>query len=156
MSKSELDPIDTTETAEALDTYIQERVNSGHELPIGYLFNGLTMYFYHKTSSSTDEADPSNMNATEMEQKSRLFLASNTASFAGASIVSTLDDPSITHVIVDPHCSAEELSSIRKSWTSKKRKKFPHLVTTDWIEECWTQRTVLDEEREYTLIPILC
>lgn len=153
MSKSELEPIDTTEAVEALDSYIQGRVNSGHELPIGCLFNGLKIYFYHQNSDSTDETEPSKTSATEMEQKYRLFLARNTASFGGASVVSTLDDPAITHVVVDPNCPSEELSSIRESFASN-REKLPHLVTVDWIEECWSQRTVLDEEREFTLLPL--
>lgn len=143
MSKSNPEPPDTSETIQTLDAYIQERVNSGHELPIGYLFKGLTLFFPHKTSN---EADPANTDSSGMERQYRLRMASNTASFAGATVVSSLDDPAITHVVVDPKCAAEEISSIRGSWAAGSR-KLPHLVSVEWVEECWAQRTVLDEER---------
>lgn len=145
MEKSHPEPTDTTETMQTLDAYIQERANAGHELPIGYLFKGLTLSF---PQSSLEEADFAENDSTEMERQYRLRMARNTASFAGANIVNSLDDPAITHAIVDPKCSADEISSIRKSWATG-RKKLPHLVTVEWIEECWDQRTVLDEERMF-------
>lgn len=150
MEKSHTEPTDTIEAMQALDTYVREQVNAGHELPIGYLFKGLTLFFHR---SSPEEADSSENDATEMERQFRLRMAMNTASFAGANVVSSSDDSAITHVIVDPACSADEISSFRESWATG-RKKLPHLVTVEWIEECWDQRTVLDEERMFPLLPL--
>lgn len=130
-----------------LDAQIQERVNSGYDMPIGWLFKNLTLYFNHQ---STEEADKIN---NLMDQECHLGSASNTARFAGAVVVKTLDNPSITHVVVDPKCSAAELSSIRKTLASAKRgNKVPHLVTVTWVEESWEQRTLLGEERMSTAV----
>jgi DNA ligase-4 len=121
---------------------IQERVNSGHEMPCGLLFTSLTILFPHKNEdvSESESMIPS-------DAHSRLRYALNVARFAGANIAKTSSHPSITHVVVDPESSSTEISSLRGEWSRKSGKKVPHIVTVDWVEESWKSRTLLDEER---------
>lgn len=142
------EPSDTTETIRSLDSHIQDRINSGYEAPTAWLFKGLTILFHHCTP---DDAESTDKDATEMDQEYRLRIARNTASFGGASTASSLKNLAThpTHIVVDPSCPSSELRSIRSSWAAR-GKKMPHLVTVNWIEESWEERTLLDEERMYT------
>lgn len=141
---------DQTETLQTLNTHIQNQINAGHEAPRTWLFKDLTLFFHHhQTTSPGPQSDK--------KSQYRHHLAKNTASFAGATITTSIDDPSSTHIIVDPTTSSsEDLSSIRESLSSKRGLgmemggKLPHIVTVDWIEESWVERTVLDEERMYS------
>lgn len=128
------------ETIRKITSQIQEKVNSGWEMPLGWLFKGLTI-----TMPQRDETDGP-------AQQLRLRLASNTASFAGATLASSSlsspsKDPQVTHIVVDTHSTASEISSIRASLSARASGKMPHLVTVEWIEESWKQRALLDEER---------
>jgi DNA ligase-4 len=120
---------------------IQERVNSGHEAPCGWLFKSLTILFHHKKEDGSESE-----NMIPSDAQSHLRFAINVARFAGANIAKTSKHPSITHVVVDPESSPAEISSLRGSWSKKSGKKVPHIVTVDWVEESWKARTLLDEE----------
>ncbi|KAL4796030.1 ATP dependent DNA ligase domain-containing protein [Aspergillus venezuelensis] len=127
------------EAIEKLTGRIQEKVDAGWTLPPGWLFKGLTIYFPESKDGSTSER-------SEPEPKSYPSqLARNTARFAGATVASSLKDPSITHVVVGLETPSSEISSLREKLS--KRKKLPHIVEVDWIEESWKERTLLDEER---------
>ncbi|KAL4802274.1 ATP dependent DNA ligase domain-containing protein [Aspergillus unguis] len=128
------------EAVEKLTRHIQEKVHSGWTLPSGWVFKGLTLYFYEGEDSRNPETP-----VWQKSQSQRLHLSKNTAGFAGADIATSLEDSSVTHVIVSPETQASEVSKLRE--TLSKRKKLPHLVNVGWIEESWKERTVLDEER---------
>jgi DNA ligase-4 len=148
----------TEETPKALDphsvqkieTHIQDKINSGYTAPRGWLFRGLTFFFPSSQSyqangdaNSDSDSDPSNSATKDI----RLTLARNTAQFGGALIVTSLKTPGITHVIVNTEkISSTEISSLRKSLAASSRKKIPHLVSLDWVEESWKHGTLLDEE----------
>ncbi|KAF5865704.1 DNA ligase (ATP) [Aspergillus alliaceus] len=125
-----------------LNEHIQEKVNAGWGMPSGWLFKGLTVFFPQNHKVDYPESDE----ATQTDQPYRLHLASNTARFAGARVVESWKSSPVTHVVVAPDSSPSDISSIRKSYSTKPGKKVPHLVTVEWIEECWKQRTLLDEE----------
>ena len=125
-------PTDTN-AVKKLHESIQESVDSGWEMPCGWLFKSLTFHFH----------------STEQDNESRpyrLQLAKNTARFAGASVADSSDDRTITHIIVDSDTPASEIRLIRESLSTMHRKKLPHVVTVKWIEESWKQHTLLDEE----------
>ncbi|KAE8146821.1 ATP dependent DNA ligase domain-containing protein [Aspergillus avenaceus] len=130
------------EAIRKLNEHIQEKVNSGWELPIGWLFKGLTFVF--PQSERLDDTDLEG--STQISRQHRLHSAGNTARFAGAHVVDSSKSSSVTHIVVAPDASASEISPIRKSWSRKAPQKLPHLVTVDWIEQSWEQRTLLDEE----------
>lgn len=123
-------------TFQRVETRIQERVNAGYTVPCGWLFRSLKLYFYSQVQSEDTQKDY------------RLQLAQNTARFASAEIAPSLANASITHVVVNPDTlSSAEITSLRKSLADKSGTKMPHLVSVDWVEECWKNGTLLDEER---------
>ncbi|OOF97481.1 hypothetical protein ASPCADRAFT_206313 [Aspergillus carbonarius ITEM 5010] len=128
---------------EKLREAVQEKVDAGWELPCGWLFQNLTFFFPKWTTQDAE--------SEHAGQDYRLPLARNTAMFAGASVVDTVTGSSITHVVVDPDPPSSEISSLRKTWSGKAGRKIPHIVTVEWIEESWKQRTLLDEERFHPL-----
>ncbi|KAH8425336.1 DNA ligase (ATP) [Aspergillus melleus] len=126
-------PTDTN-AVEKLHESIQGSVDSGWEMPCGWLFKNLIFHFH-----STDQDNESH--------PYRLQLAKSTARFAGASVADSSDDRTITHIIVDSTTPASEIRLIRESLATTHRTKLPHVVTVKWIEESWKQHTLLDEER---------
>ncbi|KAL4948821.1 ATP dependent DNA ligase domain-containing protein [Aspergillus filifer] len=124
------------EAIERLTGRIQEKVDVGWTLPPGWLFKGLTIYFPDSKNGSASER-------SEAEPKSQL--ARNTARFAGATVANSPKNSSITHVVVGSETPSSEISSLRAKLS--KRKKLPHIVNVEWVEESWKERTLLDEER---------
>lgn len=124
---------------------VQERTYSGFELPRGWLFKGQTFYFNRKSSTESSNQQEGG----GQEHLHNLIVTANIARFAGAAVVSALKDATITHVIIDPDTSSTETSEFRRSLSTRGGKKVPHIVTSEWIEECWTERTLLDEESKF-------
>ncbi|KAB8068426.1 ATP dependent DNA ligase domain-containing protein [Aspergillus leporis] len=131
-----------SEAVRKLNERIQEKANSGWEMPSGWLFKGLTIHFHQNDDAHDAESDET----TQTHQQTRLRFANNTARFAGASIADSPKSSAVTHIVVAPNPPSSEISSIRKSLSTNPGKKLPHLVTVEWIEACWKQRTLLDEE----------
>ena len=129
------------EAIEKLTGRIQEKVDAGWTLPPGWLYKGLTFYIPDSKDGSTSERSESE------PEPYRTQLARNTARFAGATIASSLKDSSITHVVVGPETRSSDISSLRTKLS--KRKKLPHIVKVEWVEESWKERTLLDEERKF-------
>ncbi|KAL4931510.1 DNA ligase (ATP) DNL4 [Aspergillus undulatus] len=128
----------SSQAIDKLTERIQEKVGAGWTLPPGWLFKGLTLHIPEPEQDSISEE-------TESTKPFRTHLARNTARFAGAEVTSSLKNQSITHVVVGPETSASEVSKLRHSLST--RKKIPHIVKVDWVEESWKEKTILDEER---------
>lgn len=142
-----IDPSRVSRLVEQLNAHAQE--DSGDALGVspGWLFKGLTFYFHHPSSSS--EVDSGSPSREREANSSRLRLATNVARFAGAGIASSLNDNSVTHVVVDADISSTETSSLRGSLSKQLgKRKIPHLITVQWVEQSWEERTLLDEERK--------
>lgn len=99
--------------------------------PVGWLFRGCCIYFSDQEGKDT-----------------RTLALKRKASFASAAIRSNLSSLDITHVIIQD--GNENLKTIRKQIVSRKR--LPKIVTPEWIERCWKERTLLDEDREFRSI----
>ena len=143
MEKESESKVPDARSMQEFESCIQEKVDSGSDVLPGWLFRGLTILFDHGQIPGC-----------------RIKLACNIARFAGARIFTSCKEsppPSpITHVVVDPAMSAEELSTVRGSWSAHSTiGKIPHLVTVEWVEESWKERTLLDEERMFDLILFL-
>ncbi|KAF9894601.1 DNA ligase (ATP) [Aspergillus nanangensis] len=137
--------VDATQNIGAVHKLAERIHEQASDLPgalPGWLFKGLTVSF-PQLSSTNDTEDEGH---TVSQPISRLHFARNTICFAGGRVVDSLKETT-THVIVTPGISTPEISSIRRSLSERAGTKIPHLVTAEWIEECWTQRTLLDEER---------
>ena len=132
------DHLDSPDTVNKIIGRIQERAASGFELPRGWLFKGLVFYFNRESDTESSKVD-----------FQRLSMASNIVRFAGAAVVSSLADSSITHVITDPDILSAERNALRESLSTRGRRKVPHIVTSNWIEECWGEETLLDEESKF-------
>lgn len=130
--------LDSPDAVNKIIGRVQERAASGFELPRGWLFKGLVFYFNQEPSTESSKVDIQ-----------RLSVVSNIARFAGAAVVGSLKDSSITHVITDPDTSSDERTALRASLSTRGGKKIPHVVTRKWIEECWGEGTLLDEESKY-------
>ncbi|PNY27516.1 DNA ligase [Tolypocladium capitatum] len=68
--------------------------------------------------------------------------------YAGGRRVDGLEDTAVTHVVVvgaDPMEVAEVADGLRKDISS--RRAVPRLVTGSWVEDCWREKALLDEEQ---------
>ncbi|KAI2642476.1 DNA ligase I [Xylaria nigripes] len=68
--------------------------------------------------------------------------------FGAGFIVDSLDDMSITHIVVLSRSETEEIgiaAEIRS--TISTRRPVPRVVSQQWVAECWDNRTIVDEER---------
>lgn len=139
-------PIDP-HTLHRVESQMQKKIESGYTAPCGWLFRGLTFLFF----TQTQHADAEDMYQAEKNgpktEDTRLSLAHNTTRFAAAKIASSLKDSSVTHIIVNPETlSSAEILFLRESLAARPGKKVPHLVGLGWVEECWKNGTLLDEE----------
>ncbi|KAK8022398.1 DNA ligase [Apiospora rasikravindrae] len=78
----------------------------------------------------------------------RVLKFRNWVSFGGGIISEDLDDISVTHVVVigaDEQSERELSAEVRT--TISMRTPVPRIVTQLWLEECWKESTLLDEER---------
>lgn len=126
-----------------VEARIQDRVELGYTVPCGWLFKGLTFFFFTPDRENADK-----------EEDMPLRLARNTAQFASVHLASSLADKHVTHVIANPETlSASEISSLRGSLAARPGKKVPHLVSLEWVQESWRNRTLLDEVRKLTPFP---
>lgn len=145
-SKDHPIPALDTRTLHKLESEIQAKIDSGWSAPRGWLFRGLTLFFF-SPNKPANEKSTDYLNSIE---HTRLVLARNTAEFAAAEIAASLDDTGITHVIVDTDtASSTNISSLRKSLAARSGKKVPRLVSCAWVEESWENGTLLDEERKF-------
>lgn len=105
----------------------------GEKMSRGAMFDGLVLYIPSATEGF------------------RVQMARNYAKFAGAKLAHSLDDESITHVVVAPE-SASTLADVRRDISSRPR--IPRFVSLEWVEECWREETQLDEERHPVVLGI--
>jgi DNA ligase-4 len=136
-------PVDP-HTLHKVESHIQAKIDSGYTAPCGWLFRGLTFYF-----SQAPHANEDGVSKTKIDDVA-MCLARNTARFASANIATSLRRPGVTHVIVNPALSRENIGSLRDELASRAGKKIPHLVSLDWVQECWKNGTLLDEDRKFT------
>lgn len=154
MSKSrDVDSSQCPDSITKITEHIQERADSGYQIPPGWLFKGLTFFFNHKpTNDNASDPQPSetgsDIEPPAQSQLHRLRASASIAKFAGAAVVNSLKDAAITHVIIDLDTPPAEISEFRGSLSARGGRKVPHIVTTKWVEESWDARTLLDEESE--------
>jgi DNA ligase-4 len=65
-----------------------------------------------------------------------------TLRFGGGLLSEELNNKRVTHVVVH---EKSKLKQIRETLATRSR--LPRIVTRQWIEESWKERTLLDEER---------
>lgn len=68
--------------------------------------------------------------------------------YAGGRCADSLDDTAVTHVVIaggDAMEAGEVADGLRREFGS--RRGVPRLVTGNWVEDCWKEKTLLDEEQ---------
>lgn len=68
------------------------------------------------------------------------------ARFAGARLAPDLEDSQLTHVVVDKSISSNKQVMQEVRGELAKKHRMPRLVTLEWLQDCWKERTRLDEE----------
>lgn len=114
-----------------------ELENHDHDLGTlpAWTFEGLLIY---ADSQDAPDSTPAIQKYPEIKMKQ----ACNTARFAGARVTNNLKE-GVTHVLVGD--DASRIQDLRQRTSVFKR--LPRLVTVDWIEQSWQEKTLLDEER---------
>lgn len=86
--------------------------------------------------------------AGELISPLRVLKFKNWVRFGGGIVSEDMDDISVTHVVVvgADEQSERDLSTEVRAIISQ-RTPIPRLVTQFWLEECWEEGTLLDEER---------
>lgn len=103
----------------------------------GWVFHGVTAYFDNNTSFSNGEVTNDSIGDLDVT------LAKYTLRYAGGQVSDDLSDSGITHVIVGSDLS--RLPELREALS--RRRRLPRIVTMEWIQMSWKERTRLDEER---------
>lgn len=116
---------------------IEDFHSLGREDLRGWIFANTKMYFDRPTAAQTN-----GITATFSAPSSNSAMGATTAAFAGALIAQNRGDQDITHIVVDRDSEVKQLRQ-----DVSKRSKLPRIVTLDWIEESWKERTRLDEEK---------
>ena len=116
---------------------------SGLESIRGWMFRGRTVYF-DPVKESQLNGDDQNVGPGEVEKdmQRREEAALWTFHFGGGLLSEELDDKRVTHVVVHEKSKLKEIRG-----TLATRSQLPRIVTRQWIEESWEERTLLDEER---------
>jgi DNA ligase 4 len=70
--------------------------------------------------------------------------------FANGKIANGLEDTGITHVVIGRDRS--RLDEIKS--TVSRRRPTPRIVTTEWVIESWSNKTVLDAESKFIVLNI--
>lgn len=75
------------------------------------------------------------------------YKLSNFVKYAGGTCTENMGDPALTHIVLvgsDPMQVGEVADAVRKEIST--RDKIPRVVAGQWLEECWKEKTLLDEE----------
>jgi DNA ligase 4 len=111
----------------------------------GWMFKGKRFYFDEPGSTSSSDVngneDVMDFDEVKTSNGASKLQACLLASFAGATIAKSLSDTTVTHIITVPE---SDVKAIRKSLSS--RKKIPRVVEAKWIDECWKEGTMVDED----------
>lgn len=126
-NRNDIAPVDP-DSLQKVEAKIQAKIDSGYTAPCGWLFRGLTFFFHQTTKYSICD------------------VTRNLSQFAGAAISESIESPDVTHIIVSKDSlSPMDLSSLRGSLSTRPG-RMPHLVDSKWVEDSWSNKTLLDEE----------
>ena len=140
MSTTDVSPPRLTQIEDQLTTQSNEEGTLSN-VP-GWLFKGHVLYFAPCSASPSSSSE-------QNSSSGRLHLARNTARFAGATVTEDVEDSRMTHAVVDVAKTNKDAISDLRSKISKRvgrKGKVPHVVSLEWVEESWKEKTLLDEE----------
>lgn len=85
--------------------------------------------------------------AAEETDRATAHKFANYVRYAGGICTEDMDDPALTHIVLaggDPMQVGEVADEVRKAIST--RAKIPRVITGQWIEDSWKEKTLLDEE----------
>ncbi|RYO86599.1 hypothetical protein DL764_008989 [Monosporascus ibericus] len=114
--------------------FLDQLAQQGHDLGLlkGHTFRRKTVYF----AVAGDVSDFTTLKF------------SNWIKFGGGQVSEDIEDRSVTHVVIlssNDVGEREKATEVRSVISS--RSLLPRIVTQKWVEECWKNTTLLDEER---------
>jgi DNA ligase-4 len=132
-------PKDELRDSVETDNLLSQLQGHDHDLSLsdmkGFMFRGFcTLIAGWESCERAADLDEDGLRCLLVEHKLR---------FGSANVVSDLDDPNITHIVVGT--GVDSLGSIREKISYRKR--VPRIVTLEWVEDSWREGTLLDEER---------
>ena len=121
---------------------IASKMSGSGDMP-GWMFVGLVVHFDPvQESQRNGNGDDVGRDEVEKGLQRREEAASWTFRFGGGVLCEELENEQLTHVVVHEQSNVKQ---IRRTLASRPR--LPRMVTRQWIEESWNERTLLDEER---------
>ena len=158
MSKVSLDRVSTKAFLELLE-------NEGADQPDlkNLIFVDQSLCFYNHLPSGSMNGTENSMGIDEKPEISKDLevqwdilcdLSRHKALFGGANVTSTMKLDETTHVIIcspsDNNANGSDLAkSVRQELSSswKPGKPIPRVVNREWVDECWKEGTLVDEDR---------
>ncbi|KAF1986447.1 DNA ligase 4 [Aulographum hederae CBS 113979] len=138
-----------TESIFARGALMEQFIEAGmgfEELP-GSMFRNCVVCFEggvevkQEDSHSDSDHDHTTLKSQDLEMK----MASLVIDFAAGRATEDIGDPGVTHVVLRKDYEPHELKKVRER-ISRKRPT-PRIVTHDWVNESWSEKTLLDEDR---------
>ncbi|KAI0191583.1 DNA ligase I [Astrocystis sublimbata] len=115
-------------------SFLQQLAEHNHDLGEmrSNMFRSMLVYF-----AGIDAVPP-----TQLSQ------VKNRIRFGGGILVDDIDDLAITHVVIMSKTEAEEMETAAEARSAiSSRRRIPRVVSQQWVDECWKNRTIVDEER---------
>ncbi|KAI8981907.1 ATP dependent DNA ligase domain-containing protein [Mycotypha africana] len=117
----------------------------------GMLFIRSLAYFDFDTTIPSNHLSPITFEwVTWKRSKEVMELYKARFEFQGGRIAAAVSDPNITHIIVNK----DDLTRIEQLGKIFMREPLPRFVTFQWIDDCLTEGTLLDEERKHLFLQI--
>ncbi|KAK1992132.1 DNA ligase I [Colletotrichum falcatum] len=115
--------------------FVNQLVERGHDV------GQLRGFLFHRCAVHLHDADGEGDGSDVKALKYRNYLT-----FGGARLVSDADEAA-THIVVTGTSDGrkEAAEGLRRQVSSRRR--IPHIVTGAWVEDCWGEKALLDEER---------
>ncbi|KAI0105581.1 ATP-dependent DNA ligase [Hypoxylon sp. NC0597] len=116
------------------EEFLNQLAEHGHDIGNlrSYVFRGARVYF-----ATTEGVSP--ISCLKLK---------NWVKYGGGTVVDDLDDRSITQVVIISDSETGEMeraAEVRSIISSRSR--VPRVVSRQWVEDCWKNRTTVDEER---------
>ncbi|GJC80891.1 DNA ligase 4 [Colletotrichum liriopes] len=100
----------------------------------GFMFHGCVVHLY----DASGESDRDEIKGLKLR---------NYLIFGGARLVGNEGDEEATHIVLLGTGDQRKVVADGLRREVSNRRKIPHIVTGAWIEDCWREKTLLDEER---------
>jgi DNA ligase-4 len=118
------------------------QLSASADIP-GWMFANLVAHFDPVMGSQPNGPRPSiGLDELGKDLQRRAEAASSTFRFGGGLLSEAVDNEQLTHVVVHEKSDMKQLRE-----TLARRLRLPRIVTRQWIEQSWKERTLLDEER---------